>query len=146
VGLFAAPLIAVGVFASIRSRWPSAQRRIATICIFAIVVILGGAALGFSFKNVLLNFVCFVIAYGAYCFLAVSCWRIKFLPLRIPALLGAAIPICAGYFMCTVGLLGLMFIVGDYTRAPESTEQIDTGLECRVTGWGMVASVSGYTV
>jgi len=96
--------------------------------------------------NVILGCVCFVIAYGAYCFLAVSCWQIKFLPLRIPALLGAAIPICAGYFMSTVGLLGLMFIVGDYTRAPESTEQIDMGLECRVTGWGMVASASGYTV
>jgi hypothetical protein len=39
-----------------------------------------------------------------------------------------------------------MFIVGDYTRAPHEIHQIEAGLECRVTLWGMVGSASGYTV
>src|SRR4051812_24635654 len=93
VGLFAAPLLALAAFASIQSRWPSAQRRILIICIFTIVAVLGAAALGFSFKNVLANFAFFVIAYAAFCFVAVSCWRTGFLPLRVLALLCAAIPI-----------------------------------------------------
>ena len=88
---FAAPLLAIGAFASIQSRWVSAQGRIFVICVFTIVIVLGAAVLGFSFKNVLLNFACFVLAYATYCFLAVSCWRIRFLPLRILALLCSAL-------------------------------------------------------
>ena len=64
----------------------------------------------------------------------------------ILALLCAAIPIFAGYVLCTIGLLGLIFIVGDYTRAPNQIEQIDTRLVCRVTLWGSAATDSGYTV
>ena len=51
-------------------------------CVSVLFVAAAAMALGFSFKNVLANFACLVIAYGAYCFLAVSCWRIRFWPLR----------------------------------------------------------------
>jgi hypothetical protein len=145
-GLLIGPLIALCVFAVIQSRWAFAARPVAIVCITTIIFIAVAASLGFSFRNVLLNIAFFAIAYGAYCFLANCCWRIRYLPLRIVALLCAAVPICAGYLVGTIGILGLAFIVGDYTRAPYNTEQIEAGLECRVTGWGMVGSASGYTV
>ncbi len=145
-GLAGAPLIAFIVFAFVNSRWASVGRVTVIICILTITFVTLAAVLGFSFKNVLLNFVSFAIAYGAYCFLAICCWRIAFLPLRILAVFCTAIPVCLGYVMCTIGLLGLMFIVGDYTRDPHRLEQIDAGLECRISLWGMVGSASGYTV
>jgi hypothetical protein len=146
VGLFAAPLIAFILFAFVHKRWATVGRQAVIAGISTIAFIVAAAALGFSFKNVLFNFAFFAIAYGAYCFLAACCWRIRFLPLRILALLCAAIPICAGYVAGTIGVLGLMFIIGDYTRAPNEIKQIDIGLECRVTLWGMAASASGYTI
>ena len=146
IGLVAAPLIAFASFASTRGRWVSSQRPMAIACGSVLLVIAGVATLGFSFKSVLANFTSFVVAYGAYCFLAVSCWRIRFWPLRALALLCAAIPILAGYVLSTVGLLGLILIIGDYTRAPSKVEQMDIGLVCRVTGWGSAVTDSGYTV
>jgi hypothetical protein len=146
ISLFAAPLVAFGAFAAIQSRWSSRQARIAAVCAAVLVFLLGAAALGFSFKDVLSNFVAFMVAYAAYCLLAVFCWRIPFLFIRIPALLLAAIPICFGYVLCSIGSLGLMFIVGDYTNAPKRVEQLRPDLTCRVTLWGASFTASGYTV
>jgi hypothetical protein len=87
IGLFAAPLVAFGAFAAIQSRWTSRQPTIAAVCASVLVFVLGAAALGFSFKDPLPNFVAFMIAYAAYCLLAVFCWRIPSLFIRIPALL-----------------------------------------------------------
>jgi hypothetical protein len=146
IGLFAAPLIAFGVFASIQSRWSSSQSTIAAVCAAVLVFILGAATLGFSFKDVLSNFTTFIVAYAAYCFLAVSCLRIRSLFLRIPAFILAAIPICIGYVLCTIGTLALVFIIGDYTSPPRHTEQIRPDLICRITGWGAAFTASGSTV
>jgi hypothetical protein len=145
-GLLIGPLIALCVFAVIQSRWALAARPVAIVCIATIIFIAVAASLGFRFRNVLLNIAFFAIAYDAYCFLANCCWRIRYLPLRIVALLCAAVPICAGYLVGTIGILGLMFIVGDYTRAPAQIKQIEAGLECRIALWGMAAGASGYTV
>ena len=109
-------------------------------------IMTAGVVLGFSFKNTLANFAGFMVGYGAYCFLAASSWKIKQLPLRIVALLGAAIPICVGYLLSTIGLLGLMLVIGDYARAPNKVEQMDSGLVCRVTRLGSAVTDSGYTV
>jgi len=124
IGLFAAPLLAFGAYAAIQSRWSPRQSTIAAVCALALVLILGAAALGFSFKDVRPNFAAFLIAYAAYCFLAVSCLRIPSLLLRIPALILAAMPIAIGYVLCTIGSLGLMFIVGDYTNPPKQIERL----------------------
>jgi hypothetical protein len=146
IGLFAAPLVAFGAFAAIQSRWISRQPTVAAVCVSVVVFVLGAAALGLSFKDPLANFVVFTIAYAAYCLLAVLCWRIPSLFIRIPALLLAAIPICFGYVLCSIGALGLMFIVGDYTSPPKHTEQMNRNLTCRVTLWGASFTASGYTV
>jgi hypothetical protein len=146
IGLFAAPLLAFGAFASIQSRWSSRQSTIAAVCALVLVFILSAAALGFSFKDVLSNITAFIVAYAAYCFLAVSCLRIRSLLLRIPAFIVAAIPVFAGYVLCTVGTLALIFIVGDYTSPPRHTEQIRPDLICRITGWGAAFTASGSTV
>jgi hypothetical protein len=139
-------LVAFGAFAAIQSRWTSRQPTIAVVCASVLVFVLGAAALGFSFKDPLPNFVAFTIAYAAYCLLAVFCWRIPSLFIRIPALLLAAIPICFGYVLSSIGALGLMFIVGDYTSPPRLTEQIRPDLICRITGWGTAVTASGSTV
>jgi hypothetical protein len=146
IGLFSAPLLAFGTFASIQSRWSSSQSTIAAICAAVLVFILGAAALGFSFKDVLSNFAAFMVAYAAYCFLAVSCLRIPSLFLRIPAFILAAIPVAFGYMLCTIGVFGLMFMVGDYTNPPRRIEQLRPDLTCRVTLWGASFTASGYTV
>jgi hypothetical protein len=104
-GLLIAPLISVGVFAIVRSRWTSAGRRAMFVCILTVLFVAAAATAGLSFKNVLLNVALFAVAYGAYCFLAVCCWGIRFLPLRIFALLCAAIPICAGYSRAQLAFL-----------------------------------------
>ena len=116
------------------------------MCASVLVFIVTAAALGFSFKDVLSNFVAFMIAYAAYCFLAVSCWRIPSLFVRIPALILAAIPIALGYVLSTIGTLGLMFIIGDYTTPPRRIEQLRPDLTCRVTLWGASFTASGYAV
>jgi glucan phosphoethanolaminetransferase (alkaline phosphatase superfamily) len=146
IGLFSAPLVAFGAYAAIQSRWPSRQSTIAAMCALVLVLILGAAALGFSFKDVMPNFVAFIIAYAAYCFLAVSCLRIRWLFIRILALIVAAIPICIGYVFCTIGSLGIMFFVGDYTNPPKQVEQLRPDLTCRVTLWGASFTASGYAV
>jgi hypothetical protein len=146
IGLFATPLLAFGAYAAIQSRWSSRQSKIAAACALVLVFVLGAAALGFSFTDVLSNFVGFVIAYAAYCFLAVSCLRIPSLFLRIPALIVAAIPIAVGYVICTIGSFGLMFIVGDYTSPPKHIEQLGPDLTCRTTLWGAAFTASGYTI
>jgi hypothetical protein len=145
-GLLIGPLIALCTFAVIQSLWPFALRPVAIVCIATIIFIAVTTSFGFSLRNVLLNIASFAVAYGAYCFLAACCWRIRSLPLRILALVFVVIPICVGYLAGTIGALGLMFVVGDYTRPPNQIEQIEAGLECRVTLWGMAASASGYTV
>jgi hypothetical protein len=145
-GLLIAPLIAVGVFAIVQSRWTSAGRRAMFVCILTIVFVAAAATAGLSFKKVLVNVALFAVAYGAYCFLVVCCWRVRLLPLRILVLLCGLIPVGLGYVTSTIGLLGLMFIVGDYSRVPHEVNQIEAGLECRITLWGMAAGASGYTV
>jgi len=145
-GLLAAPLIAIAAFVVIRWQRPAWLRQLAIGAAAILLILIVAAALGFSFENTLANFVAFVIGYGSYNFLAVSCWQIRFLPLRVVALLGAAIPILGGYVLSTIGLLGLMLVVGDYASAPKKVEQMDSGLVCRVTGWGSAITDSGYTV
>ena len=146
VGLLAAPPVAIAAFVVIRRQRPVWLRHLAIGAASMLLIMIAATALGFSFENTLANFVGFVAGCLAYSFLAVSCWQIRFLPLRIIALLGAAIPTCIGYVLSTIGLLGLMLVVGDYARPPNKVEQMDSGLVCRVTGWGSAITDSGYTV
>jgi hypothetical protein len=144
VTLLLAPVAATLVFAAVpQSR---IRTRIAAASAILLVVVASAALTGFVFTMPLANAVAVAAAYAAYCFLAVSVWRIPQIFVRVVALIGAFLPIACGYMLSTVGMLGLAFIVGDFSAKPEQTEQMTNGLVCHVTLWGMAASASGYTV
>src|SRR5580698_2772317 len=133
-GLLGAPVLALATFIFLRRYGRQSLALIAaagTLLFFCLMVFSG-----LSFVSVSANFACFVVAYFAYSFLAVSCLGIPRKLVRIPAFVVAIIPMGFGYLLSTIGLLGLAFIVGDYTRPPKRVEQMEDGLACRTTGWG----------
>lgn len=146
IGLLAAPLVALAAFTSTRGYWRFMLRWLVSASALTLAIVVTSNALGFSFRGATPNVAAFIIAYGAYCFLAFACWQIRFLPLRLLALAVGVLPIIAGYALGTVGMLGLLFIIGDYARPPVRTEQLEGDLQCEVRLWGMAASDSGYTV
>ncbi|MFG6486381.1 hypothetical protein ACG04R_06845 [Roseateles sp. BYS78W] len=146
IGILFAPPVAIGTFFITSRHRPAAMRRLSMTCVLLMALVAAAACLDVSFTSVTANTVCWSAAYFSYCFLAISAWRLRRLAVRIPVLMVAALPVAVGYLLGTVGMLGLMFILDDYTRPPMQTTDIAHGLECRVTSWGMAASDSGYTV
>lgn len=144
--LLGAPPVAIATFFAIRRCWPNAVTRTLIVCSLLLGVVVGFAFLGVSSISTATNTICLAVAYFSYCFLAISTWRLRPRILRIPALVVAALPIAVGYMLGTVGILALMFIVGDYTRPPFQATEMAPDLQCRVTSWGMAASDTGYTV
>lgn len=145
-GLLAAPIVAIVVFVSIKRKFPKAQAVVARSAVAALLVIACSFVLGISFTAAPINCVCLAIAYLAFCYLAVSCWLIPNKVFRVFALIGFAMPIVIGYFVVTVGFLGLAFSVGDSGNVPLHTENVRTDLVCRIIPWGMAFTDSGYTV
>jgi hypothetical protein len=143
-GLLVAPVLAVVTFILLRQR--PFQARWVVVAASVLLLYFAVACSGLSFVAVQANFACFVIAYFSYNFLAVMCLRIPAKAIRVLIFIIAIIPIGFGYILSTIGVLGLGFIVGDYTRPPDHLEQIATGLTCRATGWGSAVSASGYAV
>ena len=144
--LLANPIFAFIVFFVIRRKEPTVHLKILLTSVFSIFIFSVSNALGITFTNSLANFSSFAIAYLAFNYLVASCWNISQKLLRVFAMLIFMIPIGIGYILGTVGLLGLVFIVGDHTNPPMHTEKLEQNLICRVTTWGMAASDSGYTV
>jgi hypothetical protein len=144
IGILGAPVLAVAIFSLLHKK--SIQAKSVIFAGALLVLCFGGAYSGLSFVAVQANFTCFIIAYLAYSFLAVMCWRIPVKAVRILMFVVAMIPIGFGYTLSTIGFLGLAWIGGDYTRPPEHVEQIASGLTCRVRGWGSAGSSSGYAV
>jgi hypothetical protein len=143
-GLLGAPVLALVIFILLPQRRFQAQSAIFSSSV--LILYLALARVGLSFVEVQANFLCFVFAYFAYSFLAVMCLRIPIKAIRIIIFVIAIVPIGLGYFLSTIGVLGLAFIVGDYTSPPQRIEQMATGLNCRITGWGSAGSSSGYAV
>lgn len=146
VSILIAPVFSFVAFFIIQRRVPVAHLKIVFISAFCLLVFLGCTVLSVSFTNVLANLLCFVIAYLMFCYLVASCWNISIMLLRVLTMLILAVPIGIAYMLGTVGVLGLMFIVGDYTVSPIHTEKQGQNLICTITAWGMAASDSGYTV
>lgn len=144
--LWGAPPMAITAFFTVRRHWPGAVTRISIACALLIATVVVCCWFGVSLVSTTANAICLAATYVAYCFLAISAWRLRQLILRVLTLLVAALPIAVGYVLASVGMLGLMFIVGDYTRPPLQNTEMTTDLECRVTSWGMAASDTGYTV
>jgi len=141
-----APLCAFAIFLSIG--WWSPRAKLPTIVAALSILVfgLGAAILRLSFTDVLANFICVAVVYFSYCFLVASCLLIPIRAVRYLAFVATPLPICVGYVLGTVGVLGLGWIVMDYARAPDHTEPMGPQLICRITEWGSVASASGYTV
>lgn len=102
----------------------------------------------FSFVDQVTNTYWLLFCYALYCLLVASCLLIKAELLRAVMLLVTALPICVGYFLATIGLLVLMFMISDQVEEPQRIEQVSSGFICRVWKWGMVFTGPhfGYSV
>jgi hypothetical protein len=147
LGLLIAPVLAALTFIAFPKDLSRASFKAAFGGSVLVLLLLWGIGLaGISFTEPVFNGASLVAGYFAYCFLASVCWLIPNIVVRIIALVIAAIPVVFGYLLSTIGILALMFVVGDYTRPPDRVEQMAPGLTCRVTGWGAVGASSGYAV
>jgi hypothetical protein len=144
--VLSAPPLAFALFLSFRRLWPRVQLPAAVVAIAILFFSYGIAQLGLSFTSALVDVACVAAVYFTYCLVAASCLQIPFIFFRYSALVVSSLPICVGYVLGTVGVLGLGWIVADYTRPPQHTEKMRPDLICEVTSWGSVASRSGYTV
>jgi hypothetical protein len=106
--------------------------------------VIGAGGLGFSFTNTCVNFLTARGAYGCYCLLAAGCISIRHWFPRGIAVLIAAIPIGLGYFVASMGILGLGFAIGDETRASDSVQPMTPGLTCISSAWGMAGNEGEY--
>jgi hypothetical protein len=140
--------VSVGVFVVLRKQAPGLHQHIFRLCVLVVLTTSAFVASDIRFKGLAINTVSLALGYVSFCYLVVSAWGIRNKVARIMAIFVGGIPIASGYVLGTIGVLGLMFIVGDQTEPPLRTERITANLNCEVTGWGMavVASDSGYTV
>lgn len=144
--LIAALPLAVVLF-KVTGRWaPRSQFLVVLGSASVLFGVLTCAVVGISFTMQGVNVVAVALAYFSFCYLAVSSWKIRNKLSRFVVMALAAIPIGAGYMLGSVGLLALMFMVGDYTNPPVQTLDVTDKLRCEVTAWGMAASDSGHTV
>ncbi|USQ94251.1 hypothetical protein [Caulobacter sp. RL271] len=139
--LLAAPVAALALRTLInrlpaRSQEAAAKPLSLVLGVFLVVVILANLA-GIRFVPLIANIWTLAAAYFAYCFLAFGIGRLP-LPglVRSLALVVSALPIAFGYFLGSVGLLGLMFMVGSYAN-PSKETRLATDLVCtRIDGGG----------
>jgi hypothetical protein len=139
------PALAVCAFIATRRWLPQLRIRFVLGCGVLVVSLSLLIAFRVSFASTTFNLYAIAAAYLAYCYVAVSFWRIRRPLIRIITLGIAAIPVVVGYALGTVGEMALGFAVGDYTRPPEYTELVQPGVTCRITTWGWIPS-SGLTV
>jgi hypothetical protein len=136
--LLATPVAALALRALIGRLRPGREAVVAAVLaiILASVVLPGWA--GIRFVPLIANIWTLAAAYFAYCFLVFCIAR---LPLRgmarASAMIIGALPIAFGYFLGSVGLLGLMFVIGSYAKPPEETMRLTANLVCtRIEGGG----------
>ena len=122
---------------------PSWQRRGVWISISLLAGLLGAWALGLGFDHRGLNVMSWGGGYAALCGL-LACWRSR--QSRVIQIIGTGVlmlAVLAGYTASTVGLLALIFVLGDLVRAPRHSQTFESGLVCRTTVWGASFSDSG---
>jgi len=81
------------------------------------------------------NVVALCAAYLAYCVLAFATGLFRRPLVKWPSTILAVAPIAFGYFLATVGILGLMFLIGDAVREPVERRAMGGRLICQVTTW-----------
>lgn len=143
--LLGAPVVAVGLHLAARDRLSTERRRAMMWLLSAgIGLVILSAAFGVRFVSLTANIVVLAIAYGAYVLLVVSlsAMRLSSVAKRI-VLAAALIPVAFGYFLGTIGALGLRFTVGEF-EAQANTTSLAPGLTCvRTEGGG---PSGGYTL
>ena len=144
-GILLAPLVAITFFVLVRKKWPQYMKMTIESCVAFLLVILCLSVHGISFRILIANIMCVIMAYGAFCFLMASCWCIRLKFLKFTTTIVMLIPILLVYALTTVGALGFMFIMADYVQLP-AEKIMEPGLVCRKTVWGGAWGDSGYNV
>lgn len=107
---------------------------VVVICIFFSV----------SFTSFFANTFVICLAYACFGFLVFSLYAIK--PKVIGIILGLlfTIPLVLGVLLCTIGFLGLLFIVDDFNVDYEA--QVSSELKCQVLHTGNATAAGGQDV
>jgi hypothetical protein len=143
-------LVWVALLVSLPMAFVLARKRHHGKLVLAAGMALGGVAaamaMRISFASDFANFLSVALAYFAYCIVVVCLWRIPNRVLRWTVIAVTAVPILVGYILATVGVLALMFIIGDETIPPSHHEVIPPNYTCTIRRWGNATSDSGYRV
>ncbi len=143
--LFFGPLLSLGIFIALRT---GAKRHlrlaiVGSATLLALVIL--ACAKKISLTSLWANLILLSAAYLSYCFVAASTFTVRPIFVRVPLLVATCLPVIIGYVLTTIGVLGLGFIMADYTNIPIEAKQMRPGLNCRTTMWGGVGD-AGYTV
>jgi hypothetical protein len=129
-GLFGAPVAGL----LINSFWQGERRTMLISAVAIITLISLTFFIGLRFTWPILNISTLLLAYTAYALLTVDGWGIshKRFILRALATTITALPIVFGYFLATIGFLGLLFLFGDFTGRPGHAETLAPGIGCEI--------------
>ncbi len=113
-------------------------------------IVLGLVALGwllsveFAWRPI--NWIALAAAYLAWAVIVGAVFTLH------PRLLGKVLGVIGmvtffpGLALGTIGVLGLLFIVGDYSGSPARSVMLKPGLDCVVTNWGSAVTDDGHEV
>lgn len=129
--LLAAPVLGVALEWAAAAWLAPAPRVRTTITLAAFVAVtIGAYAVGIRFVQVLPNILAGATAYAAYVFLAFSIRRTSWPSMaRSAAFVVALVPVAFGYFLGTVGSLGVLFLAGEY-GARQETARLGRNIIC----------------
>jgi hypothetical protein len=144
--LLGAPLLGGMIVWISKSQNPEALRRLCWASLAMITVVILATIVGIRTWSAEINLIFWAAAYLSFSILASSTWTLTNKLIRFPLGIAAYLAFVPGYLLGTVGLLGLVFILGDYLSPPQIEEQLRPGLACEVTNWGIAISDSGYEV
>ncbi|HWE76408.1 MAG TPA: hypothetical protein VG328_24815 [Stellaceae bacterium] len=143
--LFAPPLAFLLFLFARELRLPARLGLAATAAVL-LLFIFAAKFLGFTFVNPWAAVAAVALAYFIYCFLVAACLLIPSKIFRYAIMTVVSLPICGGYLLGTVGVLGLEFIVLDVFRPPREVQKVGPNLVCDISAWGAAFTASGYSV
>jgi len=140
--LLGAPIAALLLQTLARSLAPRSYKATAIATAAFLCAVVAAGMTGIRFVPVLANVWTLAAAYAAYAFLVFSIGRLPWpRTARHAAIVLGALPIAYGYFLGSVGLLGLMFTAGEYVDPPKQTLRLSQNITCVMTEGGGLDSV-----
>lgn len=135
--LLGAPALGLGLHLAVMDGL-STRRRVLVVSLLmaAVGLVILAAAWGVRFISLVANIVVLAAAYAAYvaAALSLSSMRRSVVARRV-VLVVALTPVAFGYFLGTVGALGLLFVVGEFEDGVKAT-RLAPGLVCIRTNGG----------